>query len=252
VRLAQVFANLLNNAAKYSDKGARIWLAAEHAGEEALVRVRVRVRDEGAGIDAEMLPRVFDLFAQAHGVSRHERGGLGVGLALARSIVRLHGGSVVGHSGGLGQGSEFTVRLPTHATIVARAESTANAAAPEGCIGVLVVDDDRDVGDSLGMLLKCIGVEASVVYGGAGAIVAITELKPHLAIIDIGMPGMDGYETARRIRALPEGKRITLVALTGWGQAGDRQRAMEAGFDQHFVKPIEVSALENLLASTPV
>ena len=113
------------------------------------------------------------------------------------------------------------------------------------------VDDDRDVGDSLGILLKCIGVDALVTYGGAAAIVAITEFKPHLAFIDIGMPDMDGYETARRIRALPEGKNIVLVALTGWGQAGDRQRAMEAGFDQHFVKPIEVGALENLLASIP-
>jgi CheY-like chemotaxis protein/nitrogen-specific signal transduction histidine kinase len=248
VRLAQVFANLLNNAAKYSDKGGRIWLKAEHAGEEALVSVR----DEGAGIEAEMLPRVFDLFAQANGVSRHARAGLGVGLALARGLVQLHGGGVVGYSDGLGRGSEFTVRLPTDATIVAGRECAGNAAAaPERSCRVLVVDDDRDVGDSLGILLKCIGVDALVTYGGAAAIVAIAEFKPHLALIDVGMPGMDGYEIARRIRALPEGKHIILVALTGWGQAGDRQRAMEAGFDQHFVKPIEVGALENLLASTP-
>jgi PAS domain S-box-containing protein len=249
VRLAQVFANLLNNAAKYSDEGGRIWLKAGQVGEEALVSVR----DEGAGIEADMLPRVFDLFAQANGVSRHGRGGLGVGLALARGLVQLHGGSAFGYSDGPGQGSEFTVRLPMDAAIVAGAECAENAAAaPERCCRVLVVDDDRDVGDSLGILLKCIGVDALVTYGGAAAIVAITEFKPHLAFIDVGMPGMDGYETARRIRALPEGKNITLVALTGWGQAGDRQRALEAGFDQHFVKPIEVGALESLLASTPV
>lgn len=164
--------------------------------------------------------------------------------------MRLHGGSVVGYSDGLGQGSEFAVRLPTDATIVAGTECAANAAAtPDQRCRVLVVDDDQDVGDSLGILLKCIGVDARVVYGGAAAITAITDFKPHLVLIDIGMPGMDGYETARRIRALPEGKNITLVALTGWGQAGDRQRAMEAGFDQHFVKPIDVGALENLLAS---
>jgi len=173
-------------------------------------------------------------------------------LALARGLVQLHGGSVFGYSDGPGQGSEFTVRLPMDAAIVAGAECAENAAAaPERCCRVLVVDDDRDVGDSLGILLKCIGVDALVTYGGAAAIVAITEFKPHLAFIDIGMPGMDGYETARGIRALPEGKNITLVALTGWGQAEDRQRAMEAGFDQHFVKPIEVGALESLLASIP-
>jgi PAS domain S-box-containing protein len=248
VRLAQVFANLLNNASKYSQRSGRIWLGAERGDDD----VFVHVRDEGAGIEAELLPRVFDLFAQGAGSCGHGQGGLGVGLALVRGLVELHGGSVQGQSPGLGRGSEFTVRLPLNGAGAAETSPVAARPLPRSSRRVLIVDDDRDVGDSLGILLRCIGVDAQVVYGGVEALSKLEHFKPQLALVDLGMQGMDGYETARRIRMSARGKQLLLVALTGWGQADDRQRAIAAGFDQHFVKPIGLDVMEKLLASAPV
>jgi PAS domain S-box-containing protein len=248
-RLAQVFANLLNNSAKYTPPGGRIWLKAERVGEEAVVSVR----DDGIGIAPDLLPRVFDLFTQADTERRGAQGGLGIGLALVRGLVNLHGGSVEGNSEGVGQGSEFIVRLPLGECSMnegCNAERPVVAPAPK--LRALVVDDDRDVADSFVMLLACLGVEVRAAYGGAAALAVIREFKPHLAFLDIGMPGMDGLETARRIRAEPRGKDIMLAALSGWGRDDDRRRAMEAGFDHHFVKPIEIDVLETLLASTAV
>ena len=245
VRLGQIFANLLNNAAKFTDTGARIWLTARRAGDQAVVTVS----DEGVGIAAEALPRVFDLFAQHETRRDRINSGLGIGLALARTLAELHGGSIEAESEP-GKGSAFTVRLPVAARARDRDERAQRAYATRSATArVLIVDDERDVGDSLAMLVRALGAETKVVYDGEAAVEAALRFAPHLALLDIKMPAIDGYETARRIRALPGGEAITLVALTGWGQPETRRRANEAGFDSLFVKPIDIAALEGLLAA---
>ena len=246
VRLAQVFANLLNNAAKYTREGGRIFLKAERKGEEILVSVR----DSGVGIPVEMLPKVFDLFTQVDRNLSHSGGGLGIGLALARGLVLLHGGRIDACSEGPDKGSIFVVWLPI------AAESVTNASGEEsGSVGqnsslrIMVIDDDCDVADSFVWLLQTFGATVRAAYSGAAGLEAIPEFEPNLVFLDIGMPHMDGYETARLIRAQPGGKKLKLVALTGWGQKEDRQRALEAGFDQHLTKPTDLGTIEKLLAS---
>ena len=250
VRLTQVFANLLNNAAKYTPPEGRIAISTKRDHDEAVVSIR----DNGIGIKAEMLPRVFDLFFQTSRAKSRDQGGMGIGLALARSLVEMHGGQVEARSDGPGRGSEFVVRLPLAAAPSQdeRIEGETTVASVPASHRVLVVDNDWDVGDSLVMLLQLMGADVRVAYNGAAALATVAEFKPDLALVDIGMPNMDGYETARRIRLMPEGKNLVLVALSGWGREDDRRRAMEAGFDHHFVKPIEFDALENLLVSPPV
>ncbi len=246
VRLTQVFANLMNNAAKFTGRGGHIWVTGVCEGGWA----EVSVRDDGCGIPADMLPRVFDLFTQA-GEPGRSHGGLGIGLALVRRLVQMHGGQVAAASAGPGAGSELLVRLPL-------AAAGANAAAPRpACVRplgpgrVLVVDDHHDAADSLGMLLRQRGAEVRVEYGGPAALRAIEEYRPAVALLDIGMPGMDGYELAQRIRALPSGSDMTLIALTGWGQEDDRRRTKEVGFDHHLIKPADIEALERLLSAPP-
>ena len=247
VRLAQVFANLLNNSAKYTDPGGRICLRAELKGDEVIVHVQ----DNGMGISAEMLPNVFDLFSQSGGAVGRAEGGLGIGLALARSLVQLHGGHLGVSSDGPGQGSEFLVCLPLQPGLSGATRADGDNIALDPRWRILVIDDDRSVADSFAMLLGCLGASARVAYRGDAALGVVAEFRPQLVFVDIGMPGLDGYETARQIRQMPEGKCLVLVALTGWGQERDRLRAIEAGFDHHFVKPISVDALEKILASRP-
>jgi CheY-like chemotaxis protein len=227
VRLTQVFANLLNNAAKYTENGGHIWLKARRSGAQVVVSVR----DNGIGNPPEMLPRVFDLFAQSDDARCRAQGGLSLGLALVRSLVQLHGGQLEARSDGCDRGSEFIVRLPISA-VIAR-EDTKNGDATVGLPSrrVLVVDDDHAVADSFAMLLEQLGVSVCVAYEGRAVLSAVCTFKPNLAFVDIGMPGMDGYETARRIRMLAEGQDIFLAALTGSGEEEDRRRSMEAGFD---------------------
>jgi PAS domain S-box-containing protein len=248
VRLAQLFTNLLNNAAKYTDPGGVISLIAE-AKEGAAVVV---VRDNGVGIPSEMLPHVFELFTQVDRTLGRAQGGIGVGLALVRRIAELHGGAVEAQSDGLGKGSAFTVRLPV--SVAGALEKTperggkapGQTAAPRR---ILVIDDERDVADSLMALLDGFGATVRVAYGGAEGLAALAGFQPELIFLDIGMPGMDGYETARRIRAVPEGRAATLVALTGWGPDQIQDRAREAGFDAQLTKPASLTALRQLLAS---
>ncbi|PWB83735.1 MAG: histidine kinase, partial [Methylocystaceae bacterium] len=253
MRLSQVFANLVNNAAKYTQAGGRISLTAARSGDEAIVGVR----DTGVGIPAEMLPRVFDLFTH---IDRRSDGaaGLGIGLALVRDLVELHGGRVEARSEGLGQGSEFIVRLPLATGLASDAdvapsdaETVRSAATAPGASShrVLVIDDNQDVADSLAMLLETFGATVCSAYSGPAALDALASFKPDLVFLDLGMPGMDGYEVARRIRERPEGQSLLLVALTGWGQAEDRSRTRAAGFDLHLVKPADLDALQELLAS---
>jgi PAS domain S-box-containing protein len=246
-RLAQVFLNLLNNAAKYTDRGGHLALVAERQGSEVLVRVR----DDGIGIPAEMLPRVFDLFAQADRALDRDETGLGIGLTLVQRLLEMHGGTVEAHSEGEGKGSEFTVRLPVAAQRVDELGAGANASAdPASRAGhrVLVVDDNRDAADSLGMLLRMMGNEVRTVYDGLEAVAAAQAFRPDVVLLDLGLPKMDGYEVARRIRDDERGKHVLIVALTGWGQEEDRRRSKGAGFDHHMTKPIDFDDLGKLLS----
>ena len=244
VRLAQALSNLLNNAAKYTDTGGRIRLTARQEGDE----VALEVQDDGVGIAPEMLPRLFELFTQA-GQSRHKIWqGLGVGLSLARSLVELHGGTLTGASDGVGHGSTFTIRLPLQKSAQG-APRLQEDRAPEAIkpLRILVVDDNKDVAESTAMLLRQEGHEVRVVYDGAEAIEVASEQQPGIVLLDIGMPGLNGYEVARRMRARPELAGTWLVALTGWGLEQDRRRSRLAGFDHHLVKPVAAPALEQLL-----
>jgi PAS domain S-box-containing protein len=246
-RLAQVLCNLLNNAAKYSDRGSSISLTVERDGGEAVIRVK----DAGVGIPPDMLARVFDLFTQVDRSLEKSQGGLGVGLSIVKRLVELHGGNVEARSEGYGKGSEFVVRLPVLRSVVpAQADGAGSpqARAPSRR-RILVVDDNVDSARSLAMILRLMGSEVRAAHNGEEGLAAAEEFRPDLILMDIGMPRLNGYDAARRIRQQPWGRAMTLVALTGWGQEEDRRRSQEAGFDGHLVKPIEPAALERLLAT---
>lgn len=247
VRLAQVFANLLNNAVKYTEPGGRIEVGARH--EDG--KVVVSVRDNGVGIAPEMLPRIFDMFAQVDRASNRSQGGLGIGLTLVRSLVQLHGGTVTAYSAGVGQGAEFVVTLPEAVERRTSIQLPEDEARPlsKAC-RVLVVDDNRDAAESLGTLLEMIGADVRVEYDGASALRTFAAYHPSVVLLDLGMPGMDGFEVARRIREQATGEDAMLVAMTGWGQEEDRRRTREAGFAHHLVKPAELRSLRRLLSAT--
>ncbi|MDC0674790.1 hybrid sensor histidine kinase/response regulator [Nannocystis radixulma] len=249
IRLAQVFANLLGNAAKFTPAGGHIWVTVEPRCDE----VMVRVKDSGIGIKPEMLPRVFDLFAQVSDALERSQGGLGIGLSLVKQLVEMHGGAVEASSPGLDRGSEFTVRLPIAAAPAVPAGPPAPTRAALEDVGhrVLVVDDNRDAAISLADILGLMGCDTRVAHDGFEGLRAAAEFCPELVFLDIGMPQMNGYETARRMRAEPWGQKLVLVALTGWGQAEDKARAHDAGFDRHIVKPASTEVLEALLAELP-
>jgi PAS domain S-box-containing protein len=248
VRLAQVFANLLNNAAKYTDEGGRIRLTAERQGSHAIVSVR----DSGIGIAAEVLPNIFEIFSQAKLASVRSQDGLGIGLSLVKGLVGLHGGSVEARSDGPGRGSEFVVRLPVAAEAPVHEPARPHAddrQPPATRWRILIVDDNQDSADSLAMLLQIMGNEVGTAYDGEQAVEAAEAIRPDVALLDIGMPKLNGYDTCRRMREQPWGKGMFLIALTGWGRAEDRRRADEAGFNLHMVKPVDPDVLMKLLAS---
>ncbi len=245
-RLVQVLANLLNNAAKYTQEGGRLRLAARVRGNEVVVDVV----DNGIGMAPELVARAFDLFAQAERTSDRASGGLGLGLALVRSLVELHGGTVACESAGPGRGSRFTVTLPL---IAAGAEPAgrrdgAHAAAQESSMSIMVVDDNVDAAETLGLLLEASGHRVSVEHDPLRALERSRTEAPQVCLLDIGLPGMDGYELARRLRAQPSTAHAFLVAITGYGQDSDRRLAAEAGFDRHLVKPIDLDTLRDALA----
>ncbi len=244
VRLTQVFANLLQNAVKYTDAGGAITVSVTPDG----ARVSVMVRDTGVGIPPDMLSRVFDLFTQVPVGLDRAQGGLGIGLTLVRTLVALHGGHVSAHSVGLGHGSTFTVSLPlvpAPRTIAQPAAPRADSLSP---VAVLVVDDNQDNAESLAEMLALMGAQVTLARDGPQAIEIAARIPPALVLLDIGLPGMDGYETARRLRSQSTAP-MRLVALTGYGSAEDRERSLAAGCDAHFVKPVTPEAIENLLAS---
>jgi len=246
VRLEQVFRNLLNNAARYTRKGGQIWLTAHQEDEDAVVSVR----DNGIGILAGMLPRLFDMFAQErrNGVGTQE--GLGIGLNLVARLLQMHGGSVEAMSGGRDRGSEFVVRLPlSEKPARESAAEPGKAIPPPPGIRVLVVDDNHDAAEVLALLLESMGLNAKTVNSGPAALAAIPDYRPNALLMDIGMPGMSGYDVARRIREQPEFNGIKLVALTGWGQEEDRRLSRDAGFDYHLTKPVDSRILKDLISS---
>jgi len=248
MRIAQVFANLISNASKYSHPGAAIRIGvALHARE-----VAISVSDDGIGIAAEALPTIFDVFSQASQARTRAQGGVGIGLSLVKGLVELHGGRVSASSRGLDQGSTFEVRLPL-ARVAANPPSPADDPVATAPLGrrVVIADDNRDGADSLTMVVQAFGCDVRTAYDGAGAVHQAQSFRPHVVFLDLGMPGMDGLEAARRIRALPNGDTLLLVAVTGWGQERDRQLTSEAGFDAHVVKPADPFALRALIARAP-
>ncbi len=256
-RLEQIVTNLLNNSCKYTDPGGQIWVS---VGQEESW-MTLRVRDNGIGIAPDMLASIFDLFVQAERRLDRSRGGIGIGLTLVRKLVELHGGAVEARSAGLGQGSEFVVRLPVPSgdkEVEAAGRKPSGSGLPEGLrpaastslspksFRVLVVDDNQDAANSLARLLRQQGQEVRVAYDGPSALTLAGEFHPEVAVLDIGLPGMDGYDLARRLRQQQGSASLYLVALTGWGQEDDRRRSTEAGFDRHLVKPIEPDSLLRL------
>ena len=241
VRCAQVFSNLLTNAAKYTPSGGRITLQLDDHGE----MVDVSIADSGIGIAAEHLESIFVMFTQV-GSASHAQGGLGIGLALAKGLVALHGGTIEAHSEGRGRGSVFRVRLPKRFARHAPATTRAGARAGDRKLKVLVVDDNRDAAASLAMLLELLGHEVRVAYDGDGAVRIAGDFRPELVLLDLGMPNVSGYDACRRMRAEPWGKRMTIVAVTGWGQEEDRRQSAAAGFDHHLVKPLSPDTLDSL------
>jgi signal transduction histidine kinase/DNA-binding response OmpR family regulator len=245
VRLAQVLANLLNNAAKYTEPGGRIWLTVGEDDSQAVLRVR----DSGMGIPADMLGSIFELFTQVDPSLDRSHGGLGIGLTLAKQLVELHGGRVEAHSEGRNRGSEFLVRLPlTAAPIDCIGQPVDMPAHAAATLRILVVDDNVDSAQSLHLLLGIHGHQTRVAHSGGDALASAADFEPHVVLLDIGLPGMDGYEVARRLRALPGGERMILVATTGYGHSEDRRRSRAATFDCHLVKPIDLDELNSIFS----
>jgi PAS domain S-box-containing protein len=243
VRLTQVFTNLLNNASKFTPVGANIWLSVSRRA----AGVAVSVRDDGIGIPADMLGSVFDMFTQLNRSAARGQGGLGIGLTLVRRLVEMHGGQVEAHSPGSGAGSEFVVTLPLSEAADTRDPRRDVVRRPALAGRILVVDDNKDAANSLGALLKLLGAEVDIVYDGPTALARLSEFRPSAIILDIGMPGMDGYEVARKIREDSEFHDVMLIAMTGWSQEEDRVRSRSAGFHHHLIKPADIEALQALL-----
>jgi len=244
-RLAQVFSNLLNNAAKYTERGGRIRFSVKRQGGQVVMSVK----DNGMGIPAHMLPKVFEMFTQVDRHLERSQGGLGIGLSIVQRLVEMHGGSVGVQSDGPGMGSEFTVQLPVVLSVAQPNGGDEEAAYALRGRKVLVVDDNVDAAKSLAVMLKLMGNEAKTAHDGLEAIEVAATCRPDLILLDIGMPRLNGHETAKRIRQQPWGKDVVLVALTGWGQDEDRHKSNDAGFDAHLVKPIEPATLEKLLSN---
>jgi CheY-like chemotaxis protein/two-component sensor histidine kinase len=246
VRMVQVFTNIIHNACKYTNAGGQIWVATESQDDQVLIKIR----DNGMGIPADRLDRVFDMFAQVDRTLAHSQGGLGIGLTLVKRLVEMHEGSVEAHSNGPGKGSEFVVHLPISSEAPKRESRSTDTHMALVSANVLVVDDNVDAARSLATLLKLTGNETHVAHDGMAAIEAAEKVRPDLILLDIGLPKLNGLEACRRIRQEPWGKSIIIVALTGWGQEADRRQSKDAGFNHHLVKPVNYNDLLKLLAES--
>ena len=239
--------NLLNNAVKYTPEGGHIWLSLQQEGD----RIVLRIRDTGVGIVPDSLPHIFELFTQAPRSLDRSQGGLGVGLAVVRKLVEMHGGTVEAQSAGPGKGSEFIVRLPVLSSPTGRSQIPSKKGDEQSGSGwrVLVVDDNVDSADSIAMLLQVSGHEVRVAYSGQDALDMAAKYQPDIVLLDIGLPVMDGYEVARRLRKHPDLKEVKLIAVTGYGQESDRLQSREAGFDYHLVKPVDAQKLQEVMVA---
>jgi CheY-like chemotaxis protein/two-component sensor histidine kinase len=248
-RLAQVFANLLHNAVKYSEPGGQLRLQAWREGASIVVRVK----DDGVGIPAESLPRVFDMFTQVDRSTGASRGGLGVGLSIVRNLVTMHGGTVEALSEGPGRGAEFVVRLPvlSASAPASNPPESATPTRPAPRRRILVVDDNQDSADCLALLLEMKGNDVRTAHDGREALGAAEAFRPDVIFLDLGMPGLDGHAVCRQLRTQAWGRALPIVALTGWSQEEDRRQSQESGFTHHLVKPAEPAVLERLLADLP-
>ena len=248
IRLTQVLTNLLNNAAKYTEAGGRIWLRYGPENDSAVIRIR----DTGIGIPPQMLESVFELFTQVDRALDRSHGGLGIGLTLVKRLVEMHDGVVEANSEGLGKGSEFIVRLPIATSTLEEGrplQIESDKSAVMNRRRILVVDDNQDSARTLSMMLKLMGHDTATAFDGMEAIDVATEYKPDAVLLDIGLPKLNGYDVCRRLRQETAGRQMLIIALTGWGQDEDRSRSSEAGFDHHLVKPVDVAVLEKLLAN---
>lgn len=250
-RLEQVFSNLLSNACKYSGEGCHIKLIAERAPDTNPPAVIVRVEDDGTGIDAQLLPRIFDLFVQADRASDRAHGGLGIGLTLVKRLIKLHEGTIEAHSAGLGKGSEFVVRLPILREPPPAPKLPAHSADSVDKISrrILIVDDNRDSTRSLSILQMRRGHVTRTAFNGTEALSVAADFLPEVVLLDIGLPGMDGFQVAQLMRKIPGLSKVFLIAMTGYASAEDRAAAKEAGFDEHLVKPINLDLLNDWLRS---
>jgi PAS domain S-box-containing protein len=246
IRLAQVFSNLLTNAAKYTDRGGRIWMTAERQGSDMVVAVK----DTGIGIPADRLRSIFEMFSQVESALSRSQGGLGIGLCLVNRLIQMHGGSIEAESEGPGRGSRFVVRLPLAIAEREAAITGGNGEAAKATskLRILVVDDNRDAAESLAMLLKIMGNNVRTASDGEAGVQAAAEFLPHVILLDIGLPKLNGYEACRRIRQQGWSKNMVIIAVTGWGAEDDRRKSEEAGFDRHMVKPVDPTSLMNLVA----
>ena len=239
--------NLLNNAAKYTGEGGKITLSIMREGSDAVIEVR----DAGIGIAPDILPQIFELFIQADQSLAHSQGGLGIGLTLVRQLVEIHGGTITAASAGIGQGSTFTVRLPAVSMESSAVESAqTKSALPMSKFRILIVDDYADAAESMAMLLQMEGHDVETADCGMKAIERAHVFHPQVVLLDIGLPDLDGYEVAKRLRLLPETQDAILIALTGYGRAEDRERSQSAGFNHHLLKPVNLEALSALLTSS--
>jgi CheY-like chemotaxis protein/anti-sigma regulatory factor (Ser/Thr protein kinase) len=246
-RLVQVLANILHNAAKFMDPGGHIRLSVRRDGQHAVIQIA----DTGIGIAPDLLPKIFELFTQVHTKSERAQGGLGIGLALVRRLTEMHGGTVSAHSDGPGRGASFTVRLPVMAAQISGLVKQKREAGAIPLIEpqrILVADDNRDAAEALSLQLQLAGHDVRTAHDGVEALDLAKTFDPDIVLLDLGMPKMDGYEVARRLRVQPGSRRVTLIALTGWGQQQDRDRTTDAGFDAHLVKPVAETQLFRALA----
>jgi CheY-like chemotaxis protein len=242
-RFVQILSNLLHNSSKFTPANGKIRCSAEILAGDEPPRVAITVADTGIGISKEVLPRMFGLFAQ--GSSERAHGGLGIGLALARRLTEMHGGQIFGHSDGPGRGATFVVTMPLCGVVADRPVSRPGARRIAS--RVVIIDDNYDAADMISMLVETLGGAARTAHDASSGLVAIQEFRPDVVFLDIGLPGMDGYEACRRIREEPSQRHIIVVAVTGWGQTHDKQRAFDAGFDGHLTKPVDPAALVKVL-----
>ncbi|MDB5812358.1 MAG: hybrid sensor histidine kinase/response regulator [Betaproteobacteria bacterium] len=248
-RLVQAVANVLSNAIKFTPRPGRISLDAVLEGDD----VEIRVRDPGIGLETDTIARIFDLFTQNEVGTAQVKAGLGIGLSLTRQFIEMHGGSVCAYSEGLGHGAQFVLMFPRDAAAHVERDAASHAAPAQAiaqAMPVLIVDDNQDAADMLVSLFRSHGYDTTAAYNGCDAVLEAARLTPEVIVMDLGMPGMDGYEAARRIRQSPGGRSLVMIALTGWGQEGTRKKALEAGFDFHAVKPVDIDVLKNYIAQS--